>query len=180
MRKFIRIICIIIFIVIVMVVIYNNNLTIEQKIGSNQINVLGFEKRDVSDLQRYAIQEGFEYVEHDAGYQFSNFLRKEYNEENSICTEYKESIVYDGSPNKIEYTCESRDTLYIYVYDFESNSWYTNENYTEDERDFYFKDYGNQIDTPSKEQEVFDKEFKYIHEKIKNGVKELEDNGNEN
>ncbi len=171
MRKFIRNICIIIFIVIVMVVIYNNNLTIEQKIGSNQINVLGFEKRDVSNLEKYAIQEGLEYVEHDAGFQFSNFLRKKYNEENSICTDYKKIMIYDGSPNKIQYTCVSRDTLYIYVYDFESNSWYTNENYTEDEQDFYFKNYGNQIDTPSKEQEVFDKEFKDIHEEITKGVK---------
>ncbi len=171
MRKFIRNICIIIFIVIVMVVIYNNNLTIEQKIGSNQINVLGFEKRDVSNLEKYAIQEGFEYIEHDPGFQFSNFLRKEYNEENSICTEYKESIVYDGSPNKIEYTCESRDTLYIYVYDFESNSWYTNENLTEEE-DFTFGHY-TWIKQPINFQHEFNSEFEDIHEEIRNGVKIL-------
>ncbi len=171
MRKFIRNICIIIFIVIVMVVIYNNNLTIEQKIGSNQFNVLGFEKRDVSDLQKYAIQEGFEYIEHDPGYQFSNFLRKKYTTENSICNTYKESSIFDGSPYKIEYYCSGKKGSYVFVYDFASNTWYTNENYTEDEQDFYFKNYDNQIDTPSKEQEVFDKEFKDIHEEITKGVK---------
>ncbi len=153
-----------------MVVIYNNNLTIEQKIGSNQINVLGFKKRDVSDLQRYAIQEGFEYIEYNPGYQWQNFLLKNYKKENSICKTKKKSMIYDGSPYKIEYTCIIIDESYTFVYDFETNSWYTNEDYTEEEQDFFFKDFDDQINIPSKEQEIFDKEFKDIHEEIKNGV----------
>ncbi len=56
------------------------------------------------------------------------------------------------------------------VYNFKNNSWYTNENY---EQDFYFEVYDNQIDTPIEEQEIFDQEFKDIHEEIKKELKIL-------
>ncbi len=148
---------------------YNNNLSIEQKIGSNQINVIGFEKRDVSDLQRYAIQKGFEYIEYDPGYQWQNSLLKNYKKENSLCTEYKRASIYDGSPYKIKYSCIGLEISSDFVYDFKSNSWYTNENRKADEKDFKYEK-NHWIKLPSEEQEIFDKEFKDIHEEIKNGV----------
>ncbi len=165
----------IILIAITFVIIIDKNLTIEQKIGRNQEYVIGFEKRDISDLQRSAIQEGFEYIEQDPGYQFKNNLFKDFDKTNSICSMYKESNIYDGSPYKISYLCLGDDVFYVYVYDYKTKTWYTHENYSEDEQDYYFEDYKH-IDIPSDSQEVFDSEFKEIHENILNGVKELEGN----
>ncbi len=154
MGKFIRNkYVIIIYIIITKIVIYNNNnLTIEQKIGRNQEYVFGYKKRDITHLQKYAIQEEFEYIENEPGYQFNNFLLNEYNKKRA----------------KIKYYCSGKNGAYIFVYDLKNNSWYTNENY---DQDFYFEVYDNQIDTPIKEQEIFDREFKDIHEEIKKGVK---------
>ncbi len=67
----------------------------------------------------------------------------------------------------MQYSCVSTGTLYTYVYDFKNNPWYRNKNYMKRKK-FYFKDYNDKINN---EQEIFNQEFKEIHEEIKKKLK---------